>query len=123
MQGDAYMSRYFKYETDFRLELEHILNKNGIDNELNTPDFILAEYLIQALDSYRDIQNRVSLHHNLVEEVKDTVNRNKGYNRRIVKITQNNYNKLKEIEKINEDIIYLIVENEFEENFQESNLD
>lgn len=117
------MSRYFKYETDFRLELEHILNKNGIDNELNTPDFILAEYLIQALDSYRDIQNRVSLHHNLVEEVKDTVNRNKGYNRRIVKITQNNYNKLKEIEKINEDIIYLIVENEFEENFQESNLD
>ncbi len=117
------MSRYFKYETTFRLELEHILNKNGIDNELNTPDFILAEYLIQALDTYRDIQKRVLLHHNLVEEVKDTVNRNKGYNRRIVKITQNHYNKLKEIEKIDEDTIYLIVTNECEETFQESNLD
>ena len=39
---------------EFRKELEILINKNGIDNECNTPDYILAEYLTSCLEAYRD---------------------------------------------------------------------
>ena len=34
-------------------ELEEALNRNSIDNLLNTPDFILADYLVRCLEAYR----------------------------------------------------------------------
>lgn len=34
----------------FESELEQLLNKHCIDNRLNTPDFLLARFLVQTLD-------------------------------------------------------------------------
>ncbi len=36
----------------FEKELESILNQYSKENESNTPDFILAEYLLTCLDNY-----------------------------------------------------------------------
>lgn len=33
-------------------DLEDVLNKHSIDSKTNTPDFILAEYLINCLTAY-----------------------------------------------------------------------
>ena len=38
----------------FKKELEVLINQNGLDNECNTPDYILAEYLTSCLETYRD---------------------------------------------------------------------
>lgn len=38
-------------EDFFRSELKQLLNKHSIDNDLNTPDWILAEALTRHLDS------------------------------------------------------------------------
>ena len=113
------MKRHFKYESELKGELEHLLNKYGVDNELNTPDFILVEYLIQTLDTYRDIQNRVEMHHDLVESLQNTIGRNKTYNGRIVKITEENYRRLEVIKNIDNDTIYILVEKPEQENWQE----
>lgn len=32
----------------FIKELEQVINKHGVDNELNTPDFILAQYVVRC---------------------------------------------------------------------------
>jgi len=37
---------------EFRKELEILINKYSIENESNTPDFILAEYLITCLSAF-----------------------------------------------------------------------
>lgn len=37
---------------DFRKKLEHLLNAECKDNKSNTPDFILADYLISCLDAF-----------------------------------------------------------------------
>lgn len=39
----------------FRIELIGVINRNCMENGSNTPDFILAEYLISCLDSYDKI--------------------------------------------------------------------
>ena len=36
-------------DKDFIEELVTLINKHSIDNELNTPDFILAQYIILCL--------------------------------------------------------------------------
>ena len=36
----------------FRKELTNLINKHSRENESNTPDFILAEYLMMALDAF-----------------------------------------------------------------------
>jgi hypothetical protein len=33
-------------------ELESVLNKHGADNAANTPDFILAKYLVECLHAF-----------------------------------------------------------------------
>jgi hypothetical protein len=38
--------------TEFEKQLEHIINCHSIENESNTPDFILAEYLRGCLDVF-----------------------------------------------------------------------
>lgn len=36
----------------FRKELESLINKHTLENESDTPDFILAEYLKDCLKAY-----------------------------------------------------------------------
>ena len=36
-------------EANFESELSVLLNKHSIDSEVNTPDFILAQYLLSCL--------------------------------------------------------------------------
>jgi hypothetical protein len=38
----------------FRKQLEQLLNKYSKENESNTPDFILAEYMMSCLDAFTD---------------------------------------------------------------------
>lgn len=38
--------------SEFEKQLEHIINCHSIENESNTPDFILAEYLRGCLDVF-----------------------------------------------------------------------
>ena len=38
--------------SDFRKELKSVINRHCIENGSNTPDFILADYLIGCLESY-----------------------------------------------------------------------
>jgi len=45
-------------ETNFKKELEQLLNKYSIENESNTPDYILAQYLIGALELFNVIVTR-----------------------------------------------------------------
>jgi hypothetical protein len=37
----------------FEDELEHLLYKHGIDQKMTTPDFILAEYLVNCLHAWQ----------------------------------------------------------------------
>jgi hypothetical protein len=42
----------------FTRELEHLINRCSIDNDLNTPDFILAEYIVNMLSAYNTAKAR-----------------------------------------------------------------
>lgn len=39
-------------KTSFRAELETLINKHSKENGSNTPDFILADYMIDCLNAY-----------------------------------------------------------------------
>lgn len=43
----------FKKQEEFTKELKALLNKYSFDNLANTPDFILAEYLLDCFLIYR----------------------------------------------------------------------
>lgn len=43
---------------DFKTELTVLLNRYSKENGSNTPDFLLAEYLLGALDNYETTINR-----------------------------------------------------------------
>lgn len=36
----------------FRVELEHLINSHSMENGSNTPDFILADYLVDCLKTF-----------------------------------------------------------------------
>lgn len=38
--------------TTFEKELQHLINRNSIENGSNTPDFILAQYLQGCLNAF-----------------------------------------------------------------------
>lgn len=40
-------------DENLKRELSKIMNAHGIDNECSAPDYILAEYLIDCLKSYK----------------------------------------------------------------------
>lgn len=42
--------------TNFKIELEGLINKYSMENASNTPDFILAEYLIDSLNAFNDAE-------------------------------------------------------------------
>ena len=37
--------------TDFRKELESLINRHSLENSSNTPDWILAEFICESLDA------------------------------------------------------------------------
>jgi len=39
----------------FKRELERLINKHSMENGSNTPDFILADYLVECLQSFDKI--------------------------------------------------------------------
>lgn len=41
-----------KNEEEFKKELETLINKYSMENDSNTPDYILASYLVGCLKSY-----------------------------------------------------------------------
>jgi len=44
--------------TIFRVELEALINKHSIESLTGTPDFVLADYLIDSLDAFQRLQTR-----------------------------------------------------------------
>lgn len=42
----------------FRKELEELLNKNSMENNSNTSDFILAEFLVECLKAFDNATNK-----------------------------------------------------------------
>lgn len=51
-------------EPTFQEELGRLLNRFGMDNECDTPDHILRDYLVNCLENYRIITKRNMLWHN-----------------------------------------------------------
>ena len=47
---------------EFSKKLEHLLNECGIDNELKTPDYILATYLYKCLQAYDRLLSDLDKH-------------------------------------------------------------
>jgi hypothetical protein len=45
-------------EENFYTELEHLINKYCIENESNTPDFMLAEYILNCLKTFSTTINK-----------------------------------------------------------------
>lgn len=43
--------------SEFEKELSDLINRHSIENETDTPDFILAEYLNNCLTNFRTIMN------------------------------------------------------------------
>ena len=41
----------------FKRDLTHLINKHCLENNSNTPDFILAEYLCMCLDNFTAASN------------------------------------------------------------------
>jgi hypothetical protein len=39
-------------KTEFRKELETLINRKSMENASNTPDFILAEFLTDSLEAF-----------------------------------------------------------------------
>lgn len=39
---------------EFKKELERLINRFSMENGSNTPDFILADYLVGCLESYNE---------------------------------------------------------------------
>ena len=69
----GYKSKYSSKSTDddnervsFEKALESLINSYSMENDSNTPDFILSDYLTDCLDTFNKITNR----------------RNKFYNRK-----------------------------------------
>ena len=100
-------------KTGFIVELEHLVNKHGIDDDCNTPDFILVEYIINALESYKQTKERNDDWH--MREL-DSINISDPTT---VKITQENYDHLRVSNKLKPGQVYIIVENPDEENYVE----
>ena len=52
-------------KTQFEMELEKLINKHSQENNSNTPDYILAEYLYSCLENFnRTMRHREEWHEN-----------------------------------------------------------
>lgn len=53
IMADAEKSKQMTIGTDFRHDLAVLINRHGLDNESNTPDFVLADYLACCLATFK----------------------------------------------------------------------
>jgi hypothetical protein len=44
---------------DFLSDLQNTLNFHGIDNECNTPDYVLAAHLVRCLEAFKETMERL----------------------------------------------------------------
>lgn len=44
-------------KSEFRIELEQLLNRHSMENGCDSPDFILAKFLVSALDNFNAAVN------------------------------------------------------------------
>lgn len=51
-----------------RTKLEHVLNSASAENGSNTPDFILAEYLVACLEAFDHASNARTKWHGVKQE-------------------------------------------------------
>jgi hypothetical protein len=49
-------------KSTFEKDLEILINKYSMENDSNTPDFLLKDYLINCLDNFNSITNRCNKH-------------------------------------------------------------
>lgn len=63
-----------KIETEkkFKEELTELINKHSLENKSNTPDYILAEYLINCLDTFNKATNARSKFYGITLKPKKT---------------------------------------------------
>jgi hypothetical protein len=54
-------SSYFDSAKEVMRDIAHVLNRHSIDNELNIPDFILAEYVFRNLMDLKGALNKTHL--------------------------------------------------------------
>ena len=47
-----FLKRKEKNNKSFKKELENLINRYNMENSSNTPDFILAEYLMGCLENF-----------------------------------------------------------------------
>jgi len=59
-------------DPEFQTELEHLLNRHGVDSQLNIPDFVLAEILAGHLSVLETALNRLDKLRNPNGKDKDT---------------------------------------------------
>lgn len=57
-------NKYFKFEK----AIEEVINRHSIENNSNTPDFILADFLTNVLQAYDDAINKRSRFSNSLNE-------------------------------------------------------
>lgn len=50
--------------TDFRKQLTELINRYSMENGSHTPDYILADYLVECLDAYDKATQRKQEHIN-----------------------------------------------------------
>ena len=51
---DSEMSEWPEKTSLFEVELRSFLNRHSMENSSNTPDFILAEYLMKCLEAFNE---------------------------------------------------------------------
>ena len=57
------IERGIQDKTAFRSKLEHLINRESLENESDTPDFILAKYLTACLDAFTEASNARAVWH------------------------------------------------------------
>lgn len=58
-------------ETEFRKQLEKLINQNSLENGSNTPDFILAEYLENCLNAYNIANSKKTSWYGTLQDCKE----------------------------------------------------
>lgn len=71
------MIELMENKTKFRIELEKLINRFSIENGPDTPDFILADYLMDCLKAFELTSNRRSVWYNSELEQKYFPDRSK----------------------------------------------
>ena len=52
-------------EYTFRQELTGLINKHNLEQHCNTPDYIIAEYLVNCFNSYCEVKNHNDVWHGI----------------------------------------------------------